>query len=211
MYSMYTERPSFVMGFHGCDLSVRDKVVMNQLVMKKSENDYDWLGHGIYFWENNEERAFQFACEQVVRKKVSTPAVLGAFIDLGNCLDLLNSKYLQLLKTVGYPDVVESAKASGLPMLKNSPANNSGDLILRWLDCAVIEALHQIYEDNGFQPFDSVRGVFWEGDDLYPGAGMKEKNHIQICIRNLDCIKGFFIPRKMLAQYKKNGKDIEKY
>ena len=164
---MYNKRPSFVIGFHGCDVSIRDKIVMGQLEMKRSENDYDWLGNGGYFWENNEERAYQFACEQVARSKVDEPAVLGAFIDLGNCLDLLDSKYLNLLKR---------------------------------LDCAVIESLHVFYEEKGIQPFDSVRGVFWEGDDLYPGSGMKEKNHIQICIRNFDCIKGFFIPRLKLKQ-----------
>jgi hypothetical protein len=196
---MYSKRPSLVIGFHGCDLSVRDEVVMDQLVMKKSENDYDWLGHGIYFWENNEERALKFANEQATRNKVDEPAVLGAFIDLGNCLDLLNSKYLQLLKTVGYPMCEYNFQTTGMTMPENEPVRKSGDLILRRLDCAVIESLHMFYEEKGLQPFDSVRGVFWEGNDLYPGAGMKEKNHIQICIRNIDCVKGFFIPRKLSA------------
>ena len=197
---MYSKRPSFVIGFHGCDLSVRDKVVMDQLVMKMSENDYDWLGHGIYFWENNEERALQFANEQAVRDKVIEPAVLGAFIDLGNCLDLLNSKYLRLLKEVGYKELVDYTESLGLSMLDNQRVGTSEDLLLRKLDCAVIESLHTFYEENGLPSFDSVRGVFWEGDDLYPGAGMKEKNHIQICIRNIDCIKGFFIPRRLSAK-----------
>ena len=194
---MYSKRPSLVIGFHGCDLSIRDKLVMEQVSMKKSENDYDWLGHGAYFWENNEERAMQFANEQATRSKVNVPAVLGAFIDLGNCLDLLDSKYLQLLKTVGYPMYEYTFVNMGMPMLKNESIGKTGDMILRKLDCAVIESLHIFYEKNNLQPFDSVRGVFWEGDDLYPGAGMKEKNHIQICIRNIDCIKGFFIPRKL--------------
>ena len=44
--------------------------------------------------------------------------------------------------------------------------------------------------------YDSVRGVFFEGSDLYENAGFKEKNHIQIAIRNQNCIKGFFIPRE---------------
>ena len=49
--------------------------------------------------------------------------------------------------------------------------------------------------------YDSVRGVFWEGDDLYPGAGFKEKNHIQIAIINPNCIKGFFLPRDVDNMY----------
>ena len=47
------------------------------------------------------------------------------------------------------------------------------------------------------------RGVFFEGDDLYPNAGFKEKNHIQIAIRNTNCIKGFFIPRELDNKYPK--------
>jgi hypothetical protein len=49
--------------------------------------------------------------------------------------------------------------------------------------------------------FDSVRGVFWEGKELYPGAGFMERNHIQICLRNPNCIKGFFIPRAFDGKY----------
>ena len=46
-------------------------------------------------------------------------------------------------------------------------------------------------------PFDSVRGVFWEGKELYKNAGFREKDHIQICIRNPNCIKGYFLPREL--------------
>jgi len=27
----------------------------------QSQEAYDWLGHGMYFWDNNERRAFQWA------------------------------------------------------------------------------------------------------------------------------------------------------
>lgn len=29
--------------------------------MRSSDNDYDWLGPGIYFWENNPKRAIDYA------------------------------------------------------------------------------------------------------------------------------------------------------
>ena len=44
--------------------------------------------------------------------------------------------------------------------------------------------------------FDSTRGVFTEGGPIYNGAEIFEKTHIQICIRNSNCIKGFFLPRR---------------
>lgn len=54
-------------------------------------------------------------------------------------------------------------------------------------------------DNDGFsirKVFDSTRGVFTEGGPVFPGAGILEKSHIQICIRNPNCIKGFFLPRK---------------
>ena len=58
--------------------------------LKPSNNSYDWLGHGVYFWENNEQRAFQFAQEASKRtsSSIKEPFVIGAVIDLGYCLDL---------------------------------------------------------------------------------------------------------------------------
>lgn len=71
------------------------------------------------------------------------------------------------------------------------------EFLIRKLDCAVIQTAHQISKQAVGSSYDSVRGVFWEGKPLYKGAGFKEKNHIQICVCNPNCIKGYFRPRKM--------------
>lgn len=42
------------------------------------------------------------------------------------------------------------------------------------------------------QPFDTVKGIFTEGEPAYENAGFAEKTHVQICVRNQDCIKGVF-------------------
>ena len=86
-----------------------------------------------------------------------------------------------------------------LPINKNISVN--GDLLLRHLDCAVIEYEHAINEMAKVKSFDSVRGVFVEGSDLFPDSGIKEKNHIQICVRNPNCIKGYFLPRMRDENY----------
>lgn len=77
----------------------------------------------------------------------------------------------------------------------------STDLLLRKLDCAVIETMHKINRYANKGAFDSVRGVFWEGKPLYPNAGFAEKNHIQICVCNPNCIKGYFLPREINVKY----------
>jgi hypothetical protein len=39
----------FVIAYHGCDTLTREKVVLGEEHLVKSERPHDWLGHGIYF------------------------------------------------------------------------------------------------------------------------------------------------------------------
>ena len=194
---VYEILPSFVLGFHGCDADVAEQVFAGKADLKASVNDYDWLGHGIYFWENNPPgRAMQYAKELVLhpercRSAISKPAVVGAVIDLGICMNLLDAAFLQLLED-GYQSLGKVMKENGQPMPQNTPIGRSRDLLLRKLDCAVIEWMHVMRERENRTPFDSVRGVFVEGEPLYPNAGFHKHNHIQLCVRNPSCIKGYF-------------------
>lgn len=200
--TIYSRRSNLVIGFHGCDKSVVEKVLSGQENLIASTNDYDWLGHGVYFWENNETRALQYAEEMMERKgsSVKEPAIIGAVIDFGNCMDLMDSMYLQELKEA-YKVFSDAVLEAERPMPENINIGNSTDKLIRRLDCAVIESAHGMNMQAGYEPYDSVRGVFWEGKELYPGAGFTEKNHIQICVRNPNCIKGFFLPREIDSHY----------
>ena len=55
---MYSKRSGLILGFHGCDKKLRDSIISEEgVVINPSNNEYDWLGNGAYFWENNQERA----------------------------------------------------------------------------------------------------------------------------------------------------------
>lgn len=204
MKRLYSHRSQFVLGFHGCDSTLAEQVVLGQKMLNKSDHDYDWLGHGIYFWENNVDRAEQWAIDNSQRKdsKIKKPGVLGAYLNLGNCLDLTDSNSLQQLK-LPYETLQKTCFLAGIemPINKDPERIKSKDRILRKLDCAVITILHELRQNANMPAFDSVRGVFGEGEELYPGAGFREKNHIQIAIINPNCIKGFFLPREVDGKY----------
>lgn len=202
---MYSTRPNLVLGFHGCDQIIVNDILLGKKELKKSENDYDWLGHGIYFWENDPERALNYAellqkHPQRSKVKITKPAVIGAVIDLGYCFDLIDNRNLLILKE-GYKLLIETLKEFKLELPENKAVGSNDDLLLRYLDCAVIETIHQFNKENKEREYDSVRGVFWEGSALYPNAGFKDKNHIQICVRNPNCIKGYFLPRSSTDEY----------
>lgn len=199
---MYSKLPNLVLGFHGCDQSAFENVIKNSQQMKQSKNDYDWLGHGIYFWENNYERAYDWAVEQSKKPKssIKNPAVIGAVIDLGYCLNLTDYRSTDILKK-GYEILKLHLQLSGLPLPKNKDIKNSTDLIIRNLDCAVIQQIHAVNKILGKPAYDSVRGIFVEGSEVYPGSGFREKTHVQLCVINPNCIKGFFDPRKVNKDY----------
>jgi hypothetical protein len=180
-----------LLGSHGCDADVAQKVVSGSADLSQSNNDYDWLGHGSYFWEANPERALRWAHEEGRhRGKIQTPAVLGALISPGRCLNLIEADAAVLIRAA-YCTYRELCRTSG----KTEARNVGRDSKARYLDCAVFETLHRLREAEGALPFDTVRGFFIEGTELYPGAGIRDRDHIQICVRKPAQILGFFLPR----------------
>jgi len=189
---------SFILGYHGCQRTVGEKLLAGE-PFTPSDNDYDWLGPGIYFWESNPKRALEWA-DLLHRRKygsvASEPFVVGAAIDLGFCLDLLSSNGTAAVKAA-YRHFEERLEFSTSPQPRNSGGE---DLLLRRLDCAVLRHLHAIRKAGNQPAFDTVRGVFIEGPPIYSDSGFREKTHIQICVCNPDAIKGIFrVPPKDLV------------
>ena len=134
---------------------------------------------------------------EFAKDKYKKPCVIGAVINLGCCLDLSTRNGLNSIRFV-WNDIVKPVYDTGI-LKSNKPGRKgeNGELMLRFLDCYVIEALHQYNKYKGYEDFDSVRAPFWEGEEIYPTAGFFNKNHIQLCIRNTDCILGYFLPRDL--------------
>jgi len=191
---MHDYQPFTVIGFHSCDQEVGLRVLKGKDELLPSENSWDWLGSGIYFWEQNPLRELEYAEESAQRKQfnkkpVNTPFVLGAIIDLGNCLNLVESGSLKILSTA-FESLRTIKNVSGEDMPGNKENN-------RALDCAVIEYLHHSNIQNDEPRYDTVRCAFPEGGQAYPGSFISSRLHIQVCVRNPDCIKGFFLPRPL--------------
>lgn len=188
---MSKHQPFQIIGYHSCDRDIGKKVLNGEAILNPSNNDWDWLGGGIYFWEQNPSRALEYAIEvangsQFNKVKIKNPFVLGAIIELGNCLNLVESQSLQILEEA-YCGLEKLLSEAGKKMPKN--VNNN-----RKLDCAVIRYVHQSRKDTKEQPYDTIRSSFDEGGKVYPGASFTSRNHIQVCVINPDFIKGYFLP-----------------
>jgi hypothetical protein len=182
---------SYVIGYHGCERDVGIAAVSRQQPLIAQDKSFHWLGAGVYFWENDQDRALEWAQEKASRDELKDPFVIGAILDLGNCLDLQVRENAILLRSA-YDDLLALTELAGKKMPKNKAARKDqrGDKVLRFLDCAVINHLHTMNKDK----FDSVRGLFVEGDSIYPDGGLFHKTHVEIAIRRASCIIGIFLP-----------------
>jgi hypothetical protein len=210
---MYESRSNLIIGFHGCEAVTALSLLNDPNAIKVSKEPYDWLGHGMYFWENNLERAMQWAQSKYLRGQIKEPAVIGAVLQLGYCCDLLDTKFTSILKE--YATLIESLYhkiGKELPSNRDTKGDAFHDKVIRELDCTLIEFMHtEIYrkfqknlrlsELANYKLFESTREVFIEGGPILRGAQIYEKSHIQICVRNPNCIFGFFLPRKEIDFY----------
>ncbi|MEQ1783245.1 MAG: hypothetical protein ABMA14_17970 [Hyphomonadaceae bacterium] len=197
-------RNSVVLGYHGCSAEAAARILNGEDIVP-SASAFDWLGPGAYFWEADPRRGLEWALERSRRGDYNDPCVIGAVIDLGNCLDLTVRETASLLSDA-YASLEAAQTAAVLPLPQNRKAGADGDVLLRYLDNAVITHLHKTIEEDARErtlkgeqpliaPFDTVRGLFLEGQRLYPGAGFFAKTHAQLVVRNDQNIKGFFRPR----------------
>lgn len=165
-----------VVAFHGTRRITAQKLVSG-VPFGQSQNDDDWLGHGIYFWEYAPQQAWWWAER---RYGVAEAAVVGALVRLGRCIDLLDPCNADLLKSAH--DDLEHALKLENQLLKNN-ANTH-----KYRDCAVFNYLYERLERGGYI-VESSRAVFvplvphrglprlWDRSGIFSGA------HIQICIR----------------------------
>jgi hypothetical protein len=193
---MPLQYPYTVYGFHSCDKSVGLKVLNGKDTLLPSTNPWDWLGEGIYFWEQNPLRAMDYASESAQRKQfnkvpIKTPFIIGAIIDLGNCLNLLEAESLKVLRGA-YASLKEMLHFTGKEMPVNQGPN-------RQLDCEVFKYVHHVNKTSGRPTYDTIRCAFSEGQSVYPGTDITARLHVQICVLNTECIKGYFLPRPIGA------------
>lgn len=172
-----------------------------------STRDYDWLGEGSYFWENDLVRGHQWASEP--QRKYQNPTVVGAVIELGHCLDLTTQTGIDAVKRA-YDQFKKLNESAGRPLPENKAPQNQpdGDRLIRCLDCAVMNHVFHVVKtaqesDPTILSYETVRSLFPEGERLYTDAGFLKKTHIQICVREPKQILGVFrIPEWQRIEYK---------
>jgi len=179
-----------IIAYHGCSAETAERIRAGE-PFKQSDNDWDWLGRGVYFWEFGLARAWGWAQEQGASKGF-VPAVVGAIIQLGECFDLLDTHATEYLAeyTKTY---VRSLRDAG----KDVPRNRGADFGARYFDCALLNNALAALEPEGIR-YQTVRCGFTEGPRIYDDGDITSElrlhSHVQISVRDPACIVGTFTP-----------------
>lgn len=195
---------STVIAYHGCDVTVRDDLVTGRLHrLTHSNNDYDWLGPGAYFFEGDAARALFFAHashnhpeKKYTARPIASPSVVGSMLKVTNWLDMTTQAGLGEFKEN------DQAMLAGLEtdqsaMPQNRPASGDDvDILYRALDNAVFNWVHRTRAQMSPPrvPYQAVRAAFHQGPEIAPRSGFHERTHIQIALRDDGCVFAWFLP-----------------
>jgi len=156
-------------GYHGTSETAAQRILASGFEV--SRNEYDWLGDGAYFFQDAPARALEWARQRFE----DSAAVVGAEIDLEDCIDLLDVGWHTAVQE-SYADLLRRLTASAQPV----PRQTSG---AHRLDRVVINRTVALLESHGIVA-RTVRAAFVEGEPLFPGSALWSRTHVQIAVRD---------------------------
>jgi hypothetical protein len=165
-------------GYHGTRMSLAATILSDGFM--PSTNEYDWLGDGVYFFQDAPNRAREWAEECYAEDSV----VIGAEIELRDCIDLIDTGWSEVLADV-YDSYLEKLKSEGIPL----PRQTTG---AHRLDRAVLNYAVSVLNENGFA-VRSIRAAFIEGSPIFPNSALLGKAHVQIVVRDTTIIKKMWL------------------
>jgi hypothetical protein len=168
------QRAPVIRGYHGTSATQAAVIVRDGFL--PSDNDYDCLGNGVYFFENGLVPARTWA----KRVHPSEPAVVQADIRLEDCMDLKDRLGWVPLLTRAHDELLRVSRQQGLALPRQTSDAHR-------LDRAVMEFTVATLELEGIR-IRAIRGVFAEGPPAFPGSFLSEGSHVQVAVRDTDLI-----------------------
>ena len=167
--------PLRVIGYHGTSRQAAPGVLRDGF--RVSRNAYDWLGDRVYFFQDAPNRAGEWAAQ----RHGDDGVVIRSVIRLDDCLDLLDIKAHALLYEA-HVSFVQILQQYDIPL----PRQTAG---AHRLDRAVVNYAVDFLAQRHGNTARIVRGVFGEGNPVFPGSAILDRAHVQIAVRDASLIE----------------------
>jgi hypothetical protein len=193
-----------VIGYHGTTLAAAEAILINPSQFLYSTSVGDWLGTGIYFFENSYVKGREWAKRTVERRAAQGHeehvAVLACEIDLSHCLDLCNPSDAFGLRNWALSNVPDSERElQHGPRVKTHRGRDVSVADLSYRRAAnrnlyqhkykinvLDKALIDSFVDRPEQTTrcSTVRSAFNSGQQLFMNSYLFHNSQIQICVRD---------------------------
>jgi hypothetical protein len=170
---------SMVVGYHGTTERTATQILARTFPLLHRRTT-DWLGDGLYFWQEAPYRAAWWAARRAAKAR-QRPAVVRAVVDLGGAIDLLDrSPMVEALLSLAHGMVSDRGARS----LRNVGDNHA-------LDCAVINAAVELRLALSGAVHRVVRGVFVNERPrpYFAGSALLKEAHVQFAVRDWSAIR----------------------
>lgn len=149
---------------------------------RQSDNNYDWLGPGAYFWQDAPNRALDWA----KKHHSSSPAVVRSLIrfEKEQAMDLLDIEWFDTLQE-GYPLFVQQYRRRDFSLPTQDPRMSKKHV----LDHAFLKYASSYFQKSGSRKISIIRAAFTEGVPIFETSAIYNRSHVQIAVRDLTCIK----------------------
>jgi hypothetical protein len=174
-------------GYHGTSRSRAETILTEGF--RPSTNGYDWLGTGVYFWQDAPNHARYWARQNYPQE----PVVIKSRLRLDStCIDLLDMPHIDNPNfwADSYNEFLGMYRRAG----RSLPTQNPDIPGKRYLDCSFLDYL--INSVFGFDPRGAIRSAFIEGERIFPNSAIFDRSHVQISIIDLSLIESSCIYEK---------------
>jgi hypothetical protein len=169
------EPPTTAIGYHGTSSSAAESILKEGF--RISRNSYDWLGDGVYFFQEAPQRAWDWA----LQFHPDAPAVVAAEIRIVDCIDLLDAGWASFMKEA-YNFYVRLVNLAGEEIPEQAGGNHR-------LDREVMNYAVGVLGNRGTR-VACARSAFAEGHPVYPNSAILDQSHVQIAVRDTErCIQ----------------------
>jgi len=158
-----------------------------------SQNSYDWLGEGIYFFQEAPNFAVHWASEDRKEGTIEDLAIVAADIAIAGFIDLLDHEWGAVLRAAYETLDAQGDEEFRAVQAKQKPfVVGSDERLGHWLDRYVIEASVTSLADRQ-KTVTGIRSAFWEGPELYPNSHVMDRQHIQVAVRDPSAIRNHWL------------------
>jgi hypothetical protein len=155
-------------GYHGTK-GVYARQIVSSGYFKPSLDENDWLGSGVYFFEDDIKQAYYYC---IKAKKYTSWAILWARIEADNVIDLTKLDHFE-----EFQKIAKKIKDRYLKTKEGKPR--------KLINSVVLDMMYKL------KPYDVVRCHFEVPSGFVVDRTNVKAMQTQLCVRNANCIKEF--------------------